>query len=64
MAKHSSAKIFQVRDSYLIRTLPQDGARIGNAVYAMDCDISEMTWKCGVDVLTFGGRMDHIYVTH
>lgn len=32
-----------------------DGARISNAVAAMDCDIDKMLPKQGVDVLSFGG---------
>lgn len=32
-----------------------DGARFANALVAMDCTPAEMTWRIGVDVLTFGG---------
>ncbi|TCP38891.1 threonine aldolase family protein [Rhodovulum marinum] len=32
-----------------------DGARFANAVVAAGCTPAEMTWKAGVDVLTFGG---------
>lgn len=32
-----------------------DGARIANAVAAMQCTISEITEQCGVDALSFGG---------
>ncbi|SIO45495.1 L-threonine aldolase [Rhodovulum sp. ES.010] len=32
-----------------------DGARFGNAVVRAGCTPAEMTWKAGVDVLTFGG---------
>ncbi len=31
-----------------------DGARFANAVAALDCHPSEITWKAGVDVLSFG----------
>jgi threonine aldolase len=32
-----------------------DGARFANALVALDCTPAEMTWKSGVDVLSFGG---------
>lgn len=32
-----------------------DGARFANAVVAAGCTPAEMTWKAGVDVLSFGG---------
>jgi len=31
-----------------------DGARFANAVAALDCKPAELTWKAGVDVLSFG----------
>jgi threonine aldolase len=31
-----------------------DGARFANALIALDCTPAEMTWKAGVDVLSFG----------
>jgi threonine aldolase len=31
-----------------------DGARFANALVALNCSLSEMTWRAGVDVLTFG----------
>lgn len=31
-----------------------DGARFANAVAALDCHPAELTWKAGVDVLSFG----------
>lgn len=31
-----------------------DGARFANALVALDCSPAEMTWKAGVDVLSFG----------
>lgn len=32
-----------------------DGARIANAVVAAGCSMAEMTWKAGLDILSFGG---------
>src|SRR3546814_61136 len=32
-----------------------DGARFANAVAALDVTPAEMTWKSGIDVLSFGG---------
>ena len=32
-----------------------DGARFANALVAAGCTPAEMTWKAGVDVLSFGG---------
>lgn len=32
-----------------------DGARFANAVAALGCSPAEITWKAGVDVLSFGG---------
>ena len=32
-----------------------DGARFANALVALDCTPAEMTWKRGVDVVSFGG---------
>lgn len=32
-----------------------DGARFANALVALGCGPAEMTWKAGVDVLSFGG---------
>lgn len=31
-----------------------DGARLANAVAALDCTPAEVTWKAGIDVLSFG----------
>ncbi len=31
-----------------------DGARFANALVSLDCSAAEMTWKSGVDVLSFG----------
>jgi threonine aldolase len=35
--------------------LHMDGARFGNALVSLGCTPAEMTWKRGVDVLSFGG---------
>ncbi|MBP1848932.1 threonine aldolase family protein [Rhizobium halophytocola] len=35
--------------------LHMDGARFANALVALDCTPAEMTWKRGVDILSFGG---------
>lgn len=32
-----------------------DGARFANACVALDCSPAEMSWKAGVDVVSFGG---------
>lgn len=32
-----------------------DGARFGNAVEALGCSAAEMSWKLGVDAVSFGG---------
>lgn len=35
--------------------LHMDGARFANALVSLGCTAAEMTWKAGVDVLSFGG---------
>lgn len=35
--------------------LHMDGARFANAVAALGCTAADITWKAGVDVLSFGG---------
>ncbi|GEN15585.1 L-threonine aldolase [Neoasaia chiangmaiensis] len=32
-----------------------DGARLANAVAHLDCSLADITWKLGIDVLSFGG---------
>jgi len=32
-----------------------DGARFANALVALDCSPAEMTWKSGIDAVSFGG---------
>ena len=34
--------------------LHMDGARFANALVALGCSAAEMTWKAGVDILSFG----------
>lgn len=34
--------------------LHMDGARFGNAVVSLECTPAEITWKAGVDILSFG----------
>jgi threonine aldolase len=36
-------------------TVQMDGARFANALVHVGCTPAEMTWRAGVDVLTFGG---------
>lgn len=35
--------------------LHMDGARFANAVATLQCAPKEITWQCGVDILSFGG---------
>lgn len=35
--------------------LHMDGARFANALVALDCTPAEMTWKTGIDAVSFGG---------
>jgi threonine aldolase len=39
-----------------------DGARFANAVAALDCHPSELTWQAGVDVMTLGGTKNGMAV--
>lgn len=36
-------------------SLHMDGARFANALVTLGCSPAEMTWKAGIDVLSFGG---------
>lgn len=36
-------------------TLHMDGARFANAVVALGCELADITWRAGVDILSFGG---------
>ena len=40
--------------------LHMDGARFANALVALDCTPAEMTWKAGVDVLSFGATKNGV----
>ncbi len=42
--------------------LHMDGARFANAVAALDVNPSELSWRAGVDVLTFGGTKNGMAV--
>jgi len=46
-------KINLLKQKYKLH-LHMDGSRIANAVATMDCSIADMTWKNGVDLLSFG----------
>ncbi|MCF6320023.1 MAG: beta-eliminating lyase-related protein, partial [Proteobacteria bacterium] len=46
-------KINAIKQKYGLY-LHMDGSRIANAVATMDCPIADMTWKNGVDLLSFG----------
>ncbi len=40
--------------------LHMDGARFANALVAMECSAADMTWKAGVDVLSFGATKNGV----
>jgi threonine aldolase len=42
--------------------LHMDGARFANACASLACSPAELTWKCGVDVLCFGGTKNGMAV--
>jgi len=46
-------QIAKIKDQYGLY-LHMDGSRIANAVATLDCSIADLTWKNGVDVLSFG----------
>lgn len=54
---YSLAEIRALTDQARAYGLPvhMDGARFTNALVALGCGAAEMTWKAGVDVLSFGG---------
>jgi threonine aldolase len=54
---YSIEEIRQISDIAKNNELPlhMDGARFANAVAAVGITPAEMTWKSGVDILTFGG---------
>jgi threonine aldolase len=39
-----------------------DGARLANAVARLGCDPADVTWKAGVDILSFGGTKNGLAV--
>lgn len=49
-------EIASLKDVAAGRSVPlhMDGARFANALVTLDCTPAEMTWKSGVDVLSFG----------
>ena len=56
-ARYSVAQIAELAGIAKAHGLPVhlDGARFANALVAEGCTPAEMTWKAGVDVLSFGG---------
>jgi threonine aldolase len=42
--------------------LHMDGARFANACASLGCSPAELTWKCGIDVLCFGGTKNGMAV--
>ncbi|AMJ61696.1 threonine aldolase family protein [Bosea sp. PAMC 26642] len=56
-------KIYTVEEVHALKeaaatrrlTLHMDGARFANALVTLGCTPAEITWKAGVDVLSFGG---------
>lgn len=46
--------IKKVADKFNLK-IHMDGARFANALVSLGCTPAEMTWKSGVDVLSFGG---------
>jgi threonine aldolase len=55
-AVYTAAEIRALADIAHARgmTVHMDGARFANAVVAMGCSPAELSWKAGVDVLSFG----------
>lgn len=56
-ARYTVAEIARLAGLARAKGLPVhlDGARFANALVAEGCTPAEMTWKAGVDVLSFGG---------
>lgn len=54
---YTAAEVKAVSDLIRPRSikLHMDGARFANAVVSLGCTPAELTWKAGVDVLSFGG---------
>jgi threonine aldolase len=53
---HSLAEIAAISDVSKEHGLPlhMDGARFANALVSLDCTPADMTWKSGVDIVSFG----------
>ncbi|CTQ57352.1 threonine aldolase family protein [Roseibium album] len=53
---YSLDEIAAIKEIANSRSVPlhMDGARLANALVTLDCTPAEMTWKSGVDVLSFG----------
>lgn len=53
---YSIAELEAIADIAKAFELPvhMDGARFANGLVALDCSPADMTWKCGVDILSFG----------
>ena len=53
---HSLAEIAAISDIAKAHGLPlhMDGARFANALVSLDCTPADMTWKAGVDIVSFG----------
>lgn len=53
---HSLAEIRAISAIAKANTLPlhMDGARFANALVSLGCTPAEMTWKSGIDILSFG----------
>ncbi|WP_127107397.1 threonine aldolase family protein [Pararhodobacter zhoushanensis] len=56
-ARYTVAEVTRLAAIAKAKGLPvhMDGARFANALVAEGCTPAEMTWKAGVDVLSFGG---------
>lgn len=54
---YTPAEVRALKDAATPRGLKMhmDGARFANALVALGCSPAEITWKAGVDVLSFGG---------
>ncbi|WP_422041669.1 threonine aldolase family protein [Roseibium sp.] len=54
---YTVGEIGAIAEAARSRSLPlhMDGARFTNALVTLGCTPAEMTWKAGVDVLSFGG---------
>jgi len=54
---YTLAEVRALRDAVTARGLKlhMDGARFANALVTLGCTPAEITWKAGVDVLSFGG---------